>query len=124
MRRWVFGIAGLASVLALCGCGGGAGDRIPPVLASVAVVRDAANVPRVTARVTDSDSGIATVTAVVTMTTAGAAGAPVRLDDGGSGAWAGALPETASRFYVAAVDRAGNTAQSAEILIPPPDPGL
>ncbi|NLI01481.1 MAG: hypothetical protein GX446_18540 [Chthonomonadales bacterium] len=124
MQRHLCWAAGLAAALALSGCGGGSGDHIAPVVASVSAVRDSANVPQVTATVTDVDSGVSTVTAVVTQVTMGAPGAPIPLDDRGSGAYAGALPTTATRFYVQAVDRAGNSARSAEMLIPPPDPGL
>jgi len=107
--------------LGLAGCGGGSGsiaDSDPPVINQVNIERSSNRVV-VSATVQDSSSGVAAVQVVATV---GTTQQTVPMAAEPTTRYRASLPLNTTRFAIQAVDNAGNSRQSDEFLVPPPEP--
>ncbi|GIV17401.1 MAG: hypothetical protein KatS3mg022_2836 [Armatimonadota bacterium] len=122
-NRWLLVVAGFVAVWILSACGGGGSapgitDQTAPVIDGVRATRSANNQVLVEAQVYD-DSEIETVEVLAVdgslltrqYTMAQDYGNRYRVE----------LPQNVLRVTVRATDRTGKTAQSGEVLVPPPD---
>lgn len=118
---------GALTIALLVGCGGGGekaiSDPTPPVIGTPAVTREAGtqNV-LVQVQVFDVGSGVAQVTALAVGLDPTPVSVPLQLVPGQTEQYQATLPADTVRLMVKAVDRNGNTAESAEIRVPPPSP--
>jgi hypothetical protein len=116
-------LTGLLAVLMLIltGCGGGGSttqDTEPPQISQIEV-EHAGDAVQVFATVQDAASGVATVQVVARI---GTGQQTFVMTAEGANRYRASLPSNTTRVAVRATDRAGNTRESGEFLVPPPEP--
>jgi hypothetical protein len=122
-NRWLLVVAGFVAVWILSACGGGGSapgitDQAAPVIDGVRATRSANNQVLVEAQVYD-DSEIETVEVLAVDGSLLTRQYTMTQDYGNR--YRVELPQNVLRVTVRATDRTGKTAQSGEVLVPPPD---
>lgn len=123
-NRWILVIAGFVAIWSLSACGGGGSatgitDQEDPVIDGVRATRSANSQVLVEAQVYD-DSGVEVVE-VLAVDGSLLPRSYTMVQDYGN-RYRAILPQNTLRVAVRATDRTGKTAQSGEVLVPPPDP--
>jgi len=109
------------SIPILAGCGGGGSatqDTDPPQISQIEI-EHAGDAVRVFATVQDAASGIAAVQVVARIGTEQQTFAMTAEE---MNRYRASLPSNTTRVLVRATDRAGNTRESGEFIVPPPEP--
>ncbi len=123
-NRWILVIAGFVAIWILSACGGGGSatgitDQTAPVIDGVRATRSANSQVLVEAQVYD-DSGVEVVEVLAVDGSLLTRQYTMMQDYGNR--YRATLPRDILRVTVRATDRTGRTAQSGEVLVPPPDP--